>query len=113
MNIIEQALQKITELQSKYNENQKHYWIAEQIKDICRENSDNAQHIFNDIDDDKMSIAEIEKKINAYAKNHGGCCPPQPADKIIRDFFGLGDATAEKPKHTSSADNMINLEDFI
>lgn len=110
MSIIEQALQKVTDLQSKYKENQKHFWIAEQIKDICRESEDNAQHILNDIDDDKMSIAAVEKQIEAYARKNGGCCPPQPADRIIREFFGLG--TAQKPEPKAD-DGLINLEDFM
>lgn len=89
--ITEKALTKITEKQSQYNENDKHYWIAEQVKDIAAESDDNAQHIFNDLDDDKMSLKEIEKKIAEYAKTHGGCTPPKAADKIIRDFFGLAE----------------------
>lgn len=87
----EKALKKITEKQSQYTENDKHYWIAEQVKDIAAESDDNAQHIFNDLDDDKMSLKEIEKKIAKYANAHGGCTPPKAADKIIRDFFGLAE----------------------
>lgn len=114
MNIIEQARQKITDLQSKYNEDQMQYAVAEQIKMIASENDTNAQHIFNDIDDDKMSIAEVEKLIAAYAKKHKGNCPPFPvADRIIRDFFGLGTASAAPKSASSADDNMINLEDFM
>lgn len=109
MNKIEQAVQKVTELQSKYKENQKQYWVAEQIKDICRENADNAELVFSDIDDKDMSIAEVEKKIEAYARKNGGCCPPQAADKIIRDFFGLGEFTNTDEEHN----DIIRLEDFI
>lgn len=110
MNIIEQALQKITEKQSKFNESDKRYWIAEQVKDICRENEDNAHHIYNDLDDEQMSIKKIEERIANYAKKHGGCCPPQPADKIIREFFGLAEPT-EKPAEPKN--EMIDLADFL
>lgn len=111
MSIIEQALQKVTELQSKYNEDQMQFAVAEQIKMIASENETNAQHIFNDIDDDKMSIAEVEKLIAAYARKHKGNCPPFPvADRIIREFFGLG--TAQKPEPKAD-DGLINLEDFM
>lgn len=60
--IIDQALDKITHYQSSYTEEDKQYWIAEQIKDICRESYTNAEHLFNDIDGEKMSLAEVEKK---------------------------------------------------
>lgn len=107
----EKALTKITEKQSQYAENDKHYWIAEQVKDIAAESDDNAQHIFNDLDDDKMSLKEIEKKIAKYAKAHGGCTPPKAADKIIRDFFGLAEL-AEKPKSQAPA-GILDLSDFM
>lgn len=109
--IIDQALDKISHYQSIYTENDKQYWIAEQIKDICRESDTNAEHVFNDIDDEKMSIAEVEKKIAAYAGAHGGCTPPKAADDIIRKFFGLAER-AETPKSQTPA-GIISLEDFI
>lgn len=107
----EKALTKITEKQSQYTENDKHYWIAEQVKDIAAESDDNAQHIFNDLDDDKMSLKEIEKKIAKYANAHGGCTPSKAADKIIRDFFGLAEL-AEKPKLQAPA-GILDLSDFM
>lgn len=109
--IIDQALDKISHYQSSYKEDNKRYWVAEQIKDICRESDANAEHIFNDIDDEKMSIAEVEKKIAAYAGAHGGCTPPKAADDIIRKFFGLAER-AETPKSQTPA-GIISLEDFI
>lgn len=109
--IIDQALDKITHYQSSYTEEDKQYWIAEQIKDICRESDTNAEHLFNDIDGEKMSLAEVEKKIAAYARAHGGCTPPKAADEIIRKFFGLAEC-AEKPKSQAPA-GIISLEDFM
>lgn len=109
--IIDQALDKITHYQSSYTEEDKQYWIAEQIKDICRESDTNAEHLFNDIDGEKMSLAEVEKKIAAYARAHGGCTPPKAADEIIRKFFGLAEL-AEKPKSQAPA-GIISLEDFM
>lgn len=109
--IIDQALDKISQYQSIYTENDKRYWVAEQIKDICRESDANAEHIFNDIDNDKMSLAKVEEKIAAYATAHGGCTPPKAADDIIRKFFGLAER-AETPKSQTPA-GIISLEDFI
>ena len=105
------AVDKITHYQSSYTEDDKQYWIAEQIKDICRESDTNAEHLFNDIDDEKMSLAEVEKNIAAYARAHGGCTPPKAADEIIRKFFGLAEL-AEKPKSQAPA-GIISLEDFM
>lgn len=109
--IIDQALDKISQYQSIYTENDKRYWVAEQIKDICRESDANAEHIFNDIDNDKISLAKVEEKIAAYATAHGGCTPPKAADDIIRKFFGLAER-AETPKSQTPA-GIISLEDFI
>lgn len=108
MNIKEKALQKITELQSIYTEKDKQFWIAEQIKDIASESEENSEHIFNDIDDKEMSIAKIETQIAAYAKKHGGCCPLNPAEDIIRNFFGL----SEKVRNIRPDDDL-NLENFL
>lgn len=113
MSIIEQAIAKITDKQRVYNENRKQYWVAEQVKDIASEGEFNAEHIYRDLDDDKMSIAAIEKKIEAYAKKHDGCTPPKAADSIIREFFGLPKADeATKPKSQAAAE-ILDLEDFL
>lgn len=113
MSIIEQAIEKIAEKQKQYNEEQKHYWIAEQVKDIASENEFNAEHIEHDLDDDKMSIAAIEKKIKAYAEKHGGCTPPKAADNIIREFFGLPKADETPKQKPQAAADILNLEDFL
>ena len=42
---IKAVLAKISEKQAKYTENDKQYWIAEQIKDIASESEVNAEHI--------------------------------------------------------------------
>lgn len=107
----EAALAKISEKQAKYTKNDKQYWIAEQIKDIARESEINAEHISNDLDDDKMSLDAVEKKIAAYARAHGGCTPPKPADDIIRKFFGLAEL-AENPKSQAHSD-ILDLGDFM
>lgn len=113
MSTIEQTIEKIAEKQRRYTKSEKQYWVAEQVKDIASENEVNAEHILHDLDDDKMSIGEIEKQIHSYANKHGGCTPPKAADDIIRHFFGLpkADETA-KPKQQATAD-ILNLEDFL
>ena len=109
--MIKKAIDRLTEQQQGLSENDKVYWVAEQIKDICKESETNAELVFQDLENEQMSVKAVEKKIEAYAKQHGGCTPPQVADKIIRDFYGLppkGEVVA-----TESAPKLIDINDFI
>ena len=72
----------------------------------------------------KRTLQECEKKIEAFAKAHKksnrGCCPPNRAEEIIREYFGLGSAEqpakaptqmpAPKPKVISFADMLAGME---
>ena len=47
-----------------------------------------------------MSLANAEKKIKAYADKHRkgnfACVPPNVAENILREFYGLPGAAAPK-----------------
>lgn len=107
MNKINAVLEKISIQQKGHNED-KIYWLGEQLKDICKENESTAELVSTDLDNPDMSIVKLEKKIEEYACKHGGCTPPQAADKIIRDFYGLGAVVAEQKHNT-----MIDLSDYM
>ncbi len=111
--MVNEAIRKIEEQQKKYTEKDKQYWVAEQLKDICRACPEQADLIHKDLDNSAMSIKEAEKKIHEYAKDHGGCCPGPVADKILREFYGLSllpEKPSEPPKTSA---NFIDLADFM
>ena len=72
------------------------YMVGQQLKDICREDPHNAEIVAQDLQNKSMSLEACEKKIKAWADEHkpgpkAPCCcvPPDVAEKIIREFYGL------------------------
>lgn len=89
--MIETAINKITAQQPK---EQDQVWaVGEQLKDFCRHSPKDAELIAQDLDVPEMSLAYAEKKIKAYADSHkvgnSSCVPPQVAEDILRNFYGL------------------------
>lgn len=88
------------------------FYVGEQIKDICERDSKACEIVLQDLEKENMSISECEKKIHEYANKNGGCTPPQEADRIIREFYGISNSQtignmAEKPN------DFVDLSDFI
>lgn len=81
------------------------WWVGEQVLDICGDHPKYADIVAQDLESG-AKIADIEKKIAAYARANGGCTPPNEAERIIMEFFGL---TAE-PKADKG---VIDLADFF
>ncbi len=108
--MIEKAIARITEQQQGVSKESKVYWVGEDLKEYCRESSENAELIYHDLENKEMSIIELEKKIAAYAKKHQGCVPSIKSDEIIRDFYGLppkGEAPAEPEQKIISLDGYM------
>jgi hypothetical protein len=111
--MVNEAIKKIEAQQKEFTQKDKHYWVAEQLKDICRACPEQADLIYRDLDNPEMSIKNAEKKINEYARANGGCCPGKVADKILREFYGLAllEETPKAEPNTSSG--LIDLADFM
>lgn len=84
--------------------------VAQQLKDILREDPSLEEIVDKDLDVQGMSLADCEKKIKARADAihkekglKGVCIPPQEAEKIIREFYGLPDAVEQLPQAAGSA----------
>lgn len=82
------------EAQQKGIEDTAAWMVGEQLKDICAADPHCAELVLQDLDNKDMSLQAAEKKIKAYAdKNKGNarsfCVPPNVAEKIIREFYGL------------------------
>lgn len=104
------------EAQQKGKENTAAWMVGEQLKDICRADENCAEILDKDLDIPEMSIDKAERKIKEYAdtqRKTGNCVcvPPNKAEEIIRKFYGLPEATAEKPKPKSKP--ILDLKSFI
>lgn len=88
------------------------FYVGEQIKYICENDSKACEIILQDLENENMSIAECEKKIHDFANKNGGCTPPHEADRIIREFYGISNSQTigNMPKKDSE---FVDLTDFI
>lgn len=107
------ALEKITAQQPK---TRSAVWmVGEQLKDLLRAEPHLAELVEQDLEGKEMSLAECEKKIKAFADGHRtgnfACVVPAEAERIIREFYGLPAAGADRPEPVP--DNVFHLEDFF
>ena len=89
------------EAQQKGKENTAPWMVGEQLKEICSREPLAAELVEKDLAVEKMSLEACEKKIKEWADKHkkGGCAvvPPNVAEKIIREFYGIPAAGQSKP----------------
>lgn len=125
MTELQNALDRITAQQAKHRQGSAPWCVGEQLKDMLRENATGAGIVAMDIDQKGMGLADCEKKIAAFARDHKqgnvGFCGPADADRIIREFYGLP-ARSETPYPIAPActqtaaparRKIIRLEDFL
>lgn len=93
MTNLEKAIEAIEKQQGKLKKFSMAHTVGEQLKDILRDQPTAAGIVLQDLANAGMGIVDCEKKIAAYASKHregsAGCCPPQEADRIIREFYGI------------------------
>ena len=77
--------------QQKGKEKTPVFYVGEQLKEIIKDSPKMQEIVSADLDKAEMSIAKCEAEIKAYAKETGGCTPPDAAEKIIREFYGITD----------------------
>lgn len=91
--MIEDAISKLQEQQSKFQARSPQWMVAQQLMDLVRAEPQCAQLLARDLEVEAMSIAEAEKKIKAFSDSHktGGffCVTPVESDRILREFYGL------------------------
>lgn len=118
MNVFE-----MIEAQQKGKEMTAAWMVGEQLKDICRREPGCQQIVAEDLANKDMSIENCEKKIKAYADKHrkGSCAvvPPNVAEDIIREFYGLpqgGGAVLQLVPQVSEPEKTaggLSLDDFL
>lgn len=118
------------EAKQKGKENTDIWMVGEQLKDICRADPACAAIVAEDLENKEMSIAAVAQKIQDYAddlhrkmKSNRICVPPNVAEGIIREFYGLpaaGTSVAndETPMvdHVQASDitnGFLNLDSFL
>ena len=89
------------EAQQKGRENTDIWMVGEQLKDICRADPACAAIVAEDLENKAMSLEAVARKIKEYAdaqkrkqKGNRVCVPPNVAEQIIREFYGLPAAGA-------------------
>lgn len=109
------------EAQQKEKEESAAWMVGEQLKEICRTDPHCADIISADLDNKEMSIVAAERKIKAWAdaKNKKGkgncvCVPPNVAEGILRNFYGLPTADAVTPAEAvKPTTEILDLADFL
>lgn len=97
------------------------FMVGEQLKDICRNNSRASELVLADIELEEMSLkecaAEIKKEADRLHKEKKGSCiciPPDVAEGIIREFYGIPEDSGEEARSSQTAsEDVLRLEDFI
>lgn len=113
-----ETLYAIIENQQKGHETETVYMIGEQIKEIAHREPANIELLEHDLATDGMKLTDLADHFQKYAdKNRGSqksfCITPKVAEKLIREFFGLPDESANIPKETTSNETFIDLSAFL
>lgn len=89
------AIEKIT-AQQKGKEGTDVWMVGQQLKDILREDPSLEDILDKDLDVTEMSLADCAGRIKSFAdelhkkqKGNCVCVPPNVAEDIIREFYGL------------------------
>lgn len=112
------------EAQQAGKENTGPWMVGEQLKDICRADPHCAEIVSQDLENKAMSLEACEKKIKAKAdelhkKNEQRCVciPPNVAEQVIREFYGLPDAQAaaahQEPTPVAESTGFLDLADLL
>lgn len=120
------VFEKIEE-QQKGCENSPAWMVGQQLKEICYADPHCEEIVSQDLYNKGMSLEKAAQKIKAHAdevhkKNKGDCVciPPNVAEGIIREFYGLpaSEQTArrtEKPAEPEPVADIdgLDLFDFL
>lgn len=111
------AIAALDTQQAKVKERSTQWMVAEQLKDICRQEPRSAELIAQDLQVEAMSITEAEKKIKEFADSHKNgnfsCVIPMEADRILREFYGLPSPNEIKTTPLSTAQKRVDIADFL
>lgn len=111
--MLNELIEKIS-AQQKGKEDTDVWMVGEQLKEICKNTPGAAELVLRDLDIPEMSIDKCADKIKEYAdeiqkknKSKRICVPPQTAEKIIREFYGIHE------KQENNSPGVLSLADLI
>ena len=95
------------------------FYVGQQLKEICYADPHCAEIVSQDLDSESMSLVKAAQKIKDYAdeqhrKNKGSfvCVPPDVAEGILREFYGLP-AAAPEEKHQKAEEPAPTIPDLF
>ena len=107
------------EAQQKGHEDTPVWMVGQQLKEICADPAC-AAIVAEDLESESMSIQKAEAKLKEYAdnlhkqkKSGSICIPPNVAERIIREFYGLPDAQDAKPVPEQVEENKTTMPDLF
>ena len=108
-------LSAIIEAQQKGHEDEPIYMIGEQLKEIAERESASAELLERDLTVEGMGLDGAAKALKKYADEHSKrrgcfCISPKVAEKILREFYGLGEPVEVKSHATPG---RIDLGSFL
>lgn len=111
---------EMIEAQQKGCENEPAFFVGEQLKEICAADPDCAAIVAEDLQNESMSIHRAEERIKSRAdeirkqiKGRCVCIPPNVAEEIIREFYGLPAATAKLRRVENQAPENLLQDDEL
>ena len=113
MTNFEKAAALIADQQAKVSKSSAPWYVGEQLKDILRGDEAAAAIAEADLTQKGMGIADCEKKIRTFARGNGGFCGPLDAERIIREFYGLGEKKIVSPANAAAPRRTISVTDFL
>ncbi len=115
MSLREDALMEIERQRRQYDEYSPVNQCGRQLIEILKELPERASEVvLADLRGKGMTLEDCEKKINAWADAHKKgnkvCVPPNVADGIIRELYGIAEIGREPPKPAGLA---VDLSQFF
>ena len=115
MTMREKAIEAIAEAQKAYKPDDKHYFVAEDLKELAGSlNETEAALLCEDLAAGEV-LQNCEKEIRVYARAHGGCCPAQMVPSLLRKACGLPEESPDAaPAQAQLAPaERINILDML
>lgn len=100
------------------------WMVGQQLKEICEEEPHCAELVAADLENPAMSLNAAAGKIKAWAderhkkvKGNCVCVPPDVAEGILREFYGLPEKGQKSHAHekalTSTDTTVLDLASFF
>lgn len=115
MTMREKAIDAIAEAQKAYKPDDKHYFVAEDLKELAGSLSEaEAALLCEDLAAGEV-LQNCEKEIRVYARAHSGCCPARMVPSLLRKACGLPEESPDvAPTQAQPASaGRINILDML